>query len=54
MANLMSWLGKAGILQNEAPKSPWGSGGGSGNGGGSGDGKGGSGGGPRNPWSFPP
>lgn len=53
----MSWLGKAGILQNEAPKSPWGSGGNGGNGS-SGDGKGGSGGGsgggPRNPWSFPP
>jgi len=59
MANLINWLNKAGIWQNEAPKSPWGAGGGSsGNGGGSGDGKGGSGGGsgggPRNPWSFPP
>ncbi|WHU01999.1 MULTISPECIES: protease modulator HflK [unclassified Sphingomonas] len=59
MANLFGWLNKAGNLQNEAPKSPWGSGSGGGNGGGgSGDGKGGSGGsggsGPRNPWSFPP
>ncbi len=59
MAKLTGWLNKVGILQNEAPKSPWGSGSGGGNGGGgSGDGKGGSGGGsgggPRNPWSFPP
>jgi membrane protease subunit HflK len=61
MANLIGWLHGAGILKNEAPKSPWGSGGSGGNGGGSGDGKGdkggsggGSGGGPRNPWSFPP
>jgi modulator of FtsH protease HflK len=58
MANLFGWLNKAGNLQNEAPKSPWGSGSGgsNGGGGGSGDGKGGSGGGsgPRNPWSFPP
>jgi modulator of FtsH protease HflK len=55
MANLMSWLSKAGNWQNEAPKSPWGSGSGNGDngssGGGSGDGKGS---GPRNPWSFPP
>jgi membrane protease subunit HflK len=63
MANLMSWLSKAGNWHNEAPKSPWGSGGSGGDNGGSsgsgsGDGKGssggGSGGGPRNPWSFPP
>lgn len=70
MANLISWLNKAGTLHNEAPKSPWGSGGGGSNGnggsggnsgegkGGSGDGRGGSGGGsgggPRNPWSLPP
>ncbi|MEP9358487.1 protease modulator HflK [Sphingomonas sp. KR3-1] len=58
MANLIGWLSKAGNWHNEAPKSPWGSGGSSGDNGGSsggsGDGKGGSGGGPRNPWSFPP
>jgi membrane protease subunit HflK len=48
MANLMAWLDRAGILKNEPPKSPWGSGG---SGGGSGNGNGG---GPRNPWSFPP
>ena len=57
MVNLSGWRGLAGILQNEAPKSPWGSGGGSGGGsgnGGGGSGNGGGGGGPRNPWSFPP
>ena len=61
MANLIGWLSKAGNWHNEAPKSPWGSGGSGDNGGaggGSGDGKGGSGdgkgSGPRNPWSFPP
>lgn len=56
MANLIGWLNRAGILTNEAPKSPWGSGSGSGSGngkGGSGSG-GGQGSGPRNPWSFPP
>lgn len=58
MANLIGWLSKAGNWHNEAPKSPWGSGGGSGDNGSSGDGKNGSGdgkgGGPRNPWSLPP
>ncbi|AQR74289.1 protease modulator HflK [Sphingomonas sp. LM7] len=59
MVNLSGWRGLAGIFKNEAPKSPWGSGGGSGGsgngGGGSGNGGGnGGGGGPRNPWSFPP
>lgn len=64
MAQLTSWLHRAGILKSEAPKSPWGSGSGSGGDGGSGNDKGGSGGGsgggndkgggPRNPWSFPP
>ncbi|MET0307064.1 MAG: protease modulator HflK [Sphingomonas sp.] len=44
----------SGIFKNEAPKSPWGSGGSGGGNGGSGDGKGGGGSGPRNPWSFPP
>jgi modulator of FtsH protease HflK len=56
MVNLSGWRGLAGIFKNEAPKSPWGSGGGSGGGsgnGGSGSGNGG-GSGPRNPWSFPP
>jgi membrane protease subunit HflK len=57
MVNLSGWRGLAGIFKNEAPKSPWGSGGGSGGGsgnGGGGSGNGGGGGGPRNPWSFPP
>lgn len=64
MANLLGRLKRAGTYFNEAPKSPWGSGGsggdggGSGNGGsgngGSGNGGGSGGGGPRNPWSFPP
>lgn len=52
MAIRIGWPKWTGILNNEPPKSPWGSGGGgnggSGGGGGSGDG------GPRNPWSFPP
>jgi modulator of FtsH protease HflK len=61
MVNLTGWWKRAGIFNNEAPKSPWGSGGsgggsggsgGSGNGNGNGGGSGG--GGPRNPWSFPP
>ncbi len=51
MINLNGWRPRLGILTNDAPKSPWGSGGGDG---GSGDDKGGKGGGPRNPWSFPP
>lgn len=55
MVNLSGWRGLAGIFKNEAPKSPWGSGGGSGSGGsGGGSGNGGGGSGPRNPWSFPP
>lgn len=57
MVNLSGWRGLAGIFKNEAPKSPWGSGGGSGGGsgnGGGGSGNGNGGGGPRNPWSFPP
>jgi modulator of FtsH protease HflK len=54
MAKLTRWLAGAGILNNEAPKSPWGGSGGSGGGSsGGGDGNGG-GSGPRNPWSFPP
>ncbi|MFD1788351.1 protease modulator HflK [Sphingomonas floccifaciens] len=45
--------GRAGILRNEPPKSPWGGppSGGDGNGG---KGSGGPEGGPRNPWAFPP
>jgi modulator of FtsH protease HflK len=56
MANRTGWQALAGILKNEAPKSPWGgSGSDGGKGGGSGgDGGRGGGGGPRNPWSFPP
>ena len=57
MMNLTGWRGLTGIFKNEAPKSPWGSGGGSGGGsgnGGGGSGNGGGGSGPRNPWSFPP
>ena len=52
MANLTGQREAAGILINEAPKSPWGSGGSGGSGGGGSGG--GDGGGPRNPWSFPP
>jgi membrane protease subunit HflK len=54
MMNLSGWRGLAGIFKNEAPKSPWGSGGGGSGNGGGGSGNGGNGGGPRNPWSFPP
>lgn len=54
MVNQSGWRGLAGIFKNEAPKSPWGSGGGSSGSGGGGSGNGGGGGGPRNPWSFPP
>lgn len=47
--NLSGWRGLAGIFKNEAPKSPWGSGGGGSGNGGGGSGNGGNGGGPRNP-----
>jgi membrane protease subunit HflK len=54
MTILTGWLQRFHILNSDAPKSPWGTGGsGGGNGGGSGSGGGGDGG-PRNPWAVPP
>lgn len=52
MANLLGWRNWAGVLMNETPKNPWGSGSGGGDKDSAAD-KGGSSG-PRNPWSFPP
>ena len=51
MRKVPEWIARAGVLNNDNAKGPWGSrGGGAGGSGGNGDG-GGSG--PRNPWAFP-